>query len=61
MKRLDGKIIGGKVVVDMGQRNGQEIHITYVNRHNRAATVAADIFYGNIRADVALEITAKVA
>lgn len=61
LKRSVGKIIGGKVVVESGPLRGQENHITYVDRHNRAATVEFDIFYGKVIANAALEITEKVA
>lgn len=61
LKRSVGKMIGGKVVVESGPLKGQENHITYVDRHNRAATIVFDIFYGRVIANAALEITEKVA
>lgn len=61
LKRSVDKIIGCSVVVDSGPLKGQEAYITYVNRHNRSAAIAFDMFYGKISASVALEITEKVA
>lgn len=56
-----GKIIGRRVVVESGLLKGKENHITFVDRHNRATTVAFDMFLGRVTANVALEITEKVA
>lgn len=61
LKRSVGKMIGGKVVVESGPLKGHESHITYVDRHNRAATIAFGMFHDKIIAHVALEITEKVA
>ncbi len=61
LKRSVGKMIGSRVVVESGPLKGKENYITHIDRHNRAATIAFDMFYGMVTANVALEITAKVA
>ncbi len=61
LRRSVGKLIHNSVVVDNGPLKGNENFITRINRHNRAATLSIDMFYGKISATVSLEITEKVA
>lgn len=56
----EGYIEGDKIIVTAGPLVGHEGLITRINRHNRLATIALDMFGGKTEADVALEIVSKL-
>lgn len=56
----EGYIEGDKIIVTAGPLVGHEGLITRINRHNRLATIALDMFGGRTEADVALEIVNKL-